>query len=927
MIILKAKFENFAGFYTGMGLRTLEIDFTKSLDEPITMLFGKNFSGKTTLISVLHPFPSSLDNRKRIIIEKENGMKELIFRKDENNVFKSVINYVWNDEEQRHESKCFFYKLENGRWQNLNSSGKIKSYGDCVQDNLGVTEDYFVVGRIGGIANFVDLSKSDRKKFIGQFLPAIDPYLNFHKKAAEQFTALRRQMATFKDELLKLSSKEKCQVAIDNLEIAIKDKDTILEDLNKDYGKEKGIIDGILTETDKSIPELRVFARTGKNPVDEKIKELESIYDIQKAEIPEGFSLTSADEEIEQIQPDLDKAREAKTTHSVMMNNAKTGLNEAIEAKERAEAKLKSLEDSQGTVDRLNEMIADGEAKLQQCTEEMKSKYVDIKYKKFTTYGAAELAILKRESIEANTLLSGIRDQLKSYDLSDVDLTDHSVVNKLLFEATTELKKLEEKRNKIITIASDIKFLEAQAKLEEVLNKRPASCKNDSCPFIAAAVEAKGSIIRLAALRKEQEEFASIDRDSLNNEAMYLTNKISFLSSCGDIYENFKKELSKKLSLRLISKIQMLNDTMTYLKYLKGTEDELFDLFDVSDIENYVNARLELENTRSSLANAKLQLKAVSSEAEAIGAARETLSKASSKVEELQSSYSTEEEGFRAANEEVTSISDRIEHLKNLKKAFVVLEGKRKEIEENKAKVEKMVQYLADIAKSRQALLELTTKLTDARKEKEAMEAELNNYKYERQKRDELEASIAKIQDEYNAVEAVKAACDQTKGIPLYLIDTYLEEIREKANHLLQIAFNGELLIGDFVITEKDFSIPIVKSNGTVLDDCKLGSGAEQSFVKQALSLAILNKAINNSYNIVYLDEVDGVLDEQNRTGFVKMLRRQIADLKVEQCFVISHNREFMQEPCNLILLKNHGIETNNETLMANKTIIFNYEK
>jgi len=926
MRILKAKFENFAGFYTGLGLKTLEIDFTKSLDEPITMLFGKNRSGKTTLISVLHPFPTSLDNRKHIINERENGVKEIIFQKDETHVYKSVINYVWNDDEQKHETKCFFYVLENGKWKNLNSSGKIRSYSDCVQDNLGVTEDYFTVGRIGGIANFVDLSKSDRKRFIGQFLPAIDPYLSFHKKASEQFTSLRRQMATFKDELLKLSTRELCKVSIENLEMSISDKDKILDGLNQSYGEQKGAIDKILAETDASLPELRIFARTGKNPIDEKITDLERVYDIQKAEIPEDFSIEGADAEIEAITPELDKAKEARTTHSVMMNNAKAGLNEAEDAKEKAQIKLKSLEDSQESVEKLTALIAELEGKLQTCTEDMRNNYTDIRYKKFNMYGASELAILKRESIEANTLISQIREELRSYDLCDVDLTDRGVVSKLIFDTKTKLKELDDTRTKMVTIDSDIKYLEAQAKLEEVLNKRPASCKNDSCPFIAAAVEAKGSIIRLAALRKERATFESIDRDSLNNEAAYLTNKITFLSSCGDIYEKFKTELSKKLSLRLISKIQLLTDTMTYLKYLKCSEDELFELFDVSDIENFVNARIELENTRSSLANAKLQLKAIGNEAEAITAARETLDKVSAKVDELSGKYEEELSGFTAANESVNEISAKIEKLKSLKKAFVVLEEKRKEIEEYKAKNEQMKQYLSEVETRRAELVTLSTKLKEEKAERETFVGQLDNFKFQQQKRDELEASIAKIQEDYNAVEAVKTACDQTKGIPLYLIDTYLEEIREKANHLLQITFNGDLLIGDFVITEKDFSIPIVKSNGTVLEDCKLGSGAEQSFVKQALSLAILDKAISNSYNIVYLDEVDGVLDEQNRTGFVKMLRKQIADLKVEQCFVISHNREFMQEPCNLILLKNHGIETKNDTLMANKTIIYNFE-
>jgi ABC-type multidrug transport system ATPase subunit len=67
------------------------------------------------------------------------------------------------------------------------------------------------------------------------------------------------------------------------------------------------------------------------------------------------------------------------------------------------------------------------------------------------------------------------------------------------------------------------------------------------------------------------------------------------------------------------------------------------------------------------------------------------------------------------------------------------------------------------------------------------------------------------------------------------------------------------------------------------------------------------------------------MLDESKRREFIGMLKKQIQDLGIVQVFIISHQREFLEEPLNLILLKDHGIETENEEIMNNKNVVFNY--
>ena len=54
MRIKRLKLRNFTSIYAGMSLKEIDIDFTKCQND-ITLLVGKNGSGKTSILSNLHP--------------------------------------------------------------------------------------------------------------------------------------------------------------------------------------------------------------------------------------------------------------------------------------------------------------------------------------------------------------------------------------------------------------------------------------------------------------------------------------------------------------------------------------------------------------------------------------------------------------------------------------------------------------------------------------------------------------------------------------------------------------------------------------------------------------------------------------------------------------------------------------------------------
>ena len=80
MKILKVILENFTTLKTATGANKITIDFSNSLN-PVCLLIGPNGSGKTSTLSLLHPFATlgNLDVRDghELILTGESGYKEI----------------------------------------------------------------------------------------------------------------------------------------------------------------------------------------------------------------------------------------------------------------------------------------------------------------------------------------------------------------------------------------------------------------------------------------------------------------------------------------------------------------------------------------------------------------------------------------------------------------------------------------------------------------------------------------------------------------------------------------------------------------------------------------------------------------------------------------------------------------------------------
>jgi len=932
MKILKAYFKNFQGFYTGMNLVELKLDFTKGINSAFNVIFGKNASGKSTLLSILQPFPGTNDNRSDIIRAGHEGRKDIIFQDTPDKIYRITIIYPVEVKGKRPTEKCYIYKLNEGAsiddkngWTNLNPNGGKQTYITALEDYLHITKDFFMVGRLGGVDNFIDLNKSDRKKFIANFLPDVDPYLTANEIVSKKVTTQKKMMVTFGEELNKLAPQAECEANLSRINTQLTDLNEELEKQNQIFGSSKGFVDNILESTTETLPELRDFARTGVNPLIDEIKSLEEKIQKLKDNLRSFTSKEELEADIEKINAEIIKLSEAKAKKE---SNKATAIQNQANFKlemDKLSARLSAVQSKIGLLESLN-------AQLDQRLEEEKGYLAEKEefkkpiFKHFANMTPEVMITFKGLVTELRIMLNEVRNAYDEAGLRSLSLTDSKSINKEMFEMTAACKKATATIERIAESKAKLPLLEANAKSESILLKRPTECKIDKCPFISAALEFEGAtleykrVLKIIETSSEEEEKAKIILEDYQP-------KIKFLSSYEKSYAKIAEHFKSQPLLKLYPKIQDI--TLSIDKYLEAitiSSIEFDELMNIDHIESYVNHKANLAKVREDISTLRTRISEIE--------------ESSTFVKQLNQDHETAERNYNEATSVLETVDSEVEDLEtdiqNKKNEILsikctiqsvdLLKERESELSVLKIKSDSMEKYLADVSKNRDIMLECKDRISKIKGEIETLSSDKDKFTHQIESRKDLEDKLLKMQDEFKTLEIVKRCTDTVKGIPLYLIDAYLEDIRQRTNTLLQVAYNGDFILDRFVINEKEFAIPVIRSNGDKLEDITLGSGAETSLVKSSLSFAIIQKAMGG-YNILSLDEIDGCLDEAKRKEFISMLRKQVEELGIEQMFIISHNRVFLDESLNLILLKDHGIETDNSELMSNKAVIYDYYK
>lgn len=160
MIIYELEFEN----HVKLG------NFKIQLDNPIVSIVGKNGSGKSFLLSELHPYPSS--NRYSSaysIIKGISGYKRIIYK--DNDIFYEIIHEYTPNNREGHSAKSYFNIIKNGVTEELNPTGNGNFFKDLVKKYLKFDHKTFNSSHISFKTNgLTESSAKNRRELLSDIV-------------------------------------------------------------------------------------------------------------------------------------------------------------------------------------------------------------------------------------------------------------------------------------------------------------------------------------------------------------------------------------------------------------------------------------------------------------------------------------------------------------------------------------------------------------------------------------------------------------------------------------------------------------------------------------------------------------------------------------------------------------------------------------
>jgi DNA repair exonuclease SbcCD ATPase subunit len=851
MKILYLKLTNFINIVTAFNTETIEIDFSKS-NNNVVLLTGPNGSGKTSILSCLHPFPTNgnMDVRSDnpIIVPRENGYKE-IHISDGDDLY--VIQHFYTRNGDKHIIKSYIQK--NG--VELNENGNVTSFKEIVEKELGLEQDYMKLTRLGSnVTNFIDMKRQERKNFTGKIISEADIYLSYHKKIMADKNKVNIQINHTSDLIRRLQVDD-----LGELKKAQKSLQHQIEDLTAKIEKANSELSVLQYQLNDcgDIPAMR-------ERIQEKEKELKHIQKALARASEIKISVSTLKSMIEEAKIAILKAKSSLDTNVITRTGILNRLDSIANEIDSIRREISRIEDDQN--------IKDMEANIELLRQTIRRRA------KESGIGGYVRPCSKAEMEDLIKMLDKCMDILLStYELGKGPI--QKAVS--FFHTKTDIEKYTKenrekiKRNKMQSLCEQV-----YAEVSKDIGLLGPDCKNPSgCRvydfyqrIYEYATQAPDKVI-------EDETFLAYTKMAYNN----IQTVLKYLRDYHDIFEKMpeciKDQFLMSTVLTHICNMEWIYDKDIIFHELGLiTDDELQD----ADLE-------ELSRQKSMLAQYKK--------------ANSNIEYFQNKLEELIDSRTSlmgqldkVKETINSLNEEIAEKEASVSDYEDMMIAMEHEDEVETEFNDLKSKLTLASQLSLQIREKTSILNDLQFRKNKMSKTHQDNEFRIENYKRYKKDLDELSSKFTDL-------EYLARALSSREGIPLIFIQAYLKDIKDVANQLLDVVYDGDLHLEDFEITADEFGIPY-STKGTTVKDVIYASQGERSFISLALSFALTYKSISK-YNIMLLDEIDATLDISNREKFLHVLEMQIDMIHAEQVFVISHNDMFNAYPVDIVDTRN----------------------
>lgn len=885
MILVSARFKGLKGIYSKSGKKEIIIDFTKC-SHKIIYIIGKNGSGKSTLMSALHPFPDS----PTMYIDKEAGEKEITYLHD-GTYYNILIQYPVYANGTRAVSKAYIRETTPTGTVELNPNGTIGSYKDILNTKFALDPNFISLSYLSTEdRGIVDKKPADRKKAVASLLESIEVYNEIHKTLSSKSTVMKSLMGTITNKINTIGDSNKL---ISQRE-AYKQRIKFLTDEKQELEKKISAAEATINILDPN----NSLQTTYKNLIEEldelknritvlKFKEDLSIEDVNELYVSNKELLVGISKDIESYQNSINE---------LLIDRDEDAKRIAIKTQ-----KLNGLLSSSNIAD-LRKSIAEYKKKIFEYEKVFKEIGIDGNCLTTDEYTTA-LSVLE----DLRTSLTNIKSYADetALNLGSGAIIDNIPLAQMVIDSETRTNSM---NNDIVKLREKVSYYTGLINNMVILKKRPAECKIDTCSFLTNAME---------AMKEEPDKNLMICTekiDKLKDEVAGSQEVHEGLKLALRVYNDLNNVLRNiKLNAGVLNKIpigkKLLQGNTILERFRSG--DQFNDIYDLYQYIEYANYFSMYNNDKKVLGDLEAEYRIIKSQESVVNDLQTEINELVKNTADIDNRIQDFNDKILSLQKQKVNIESNIEGINNT----IVRLKKLKECNNRKAEIESKINVLNDniskISVEIDNINKLNSRLNAIVSELNPLIDEQEKIKYQCNKLYEYQTEWEQYNQQYSIIEMLKKYSSPTKGgIQTIFMQLYMDKTLNMSNQLLQMMFGGELQLLPYVINENEFRIPVQNlSTNLITDDISNCSTSEKCMVAMIMSFILAFQG-SNIYNIVRLDEIDGGLDQYNRSIFPQILNNIMGILNIDQCIIVSHASESDMSDVDIISLTPVSHET-----------------
>lgn len=880
--ILSLTLTHFLPILSGLGKDSITIDLSnqESTASLITVLIGKIGSCKTYILSHLQPFSTvgTLDirNQDDPIIPEKDGVKEIVYLCD-SHIYRIRHEYHWTG--KTHSKKSFIEK----DGVELNENGNRSSFEDIVEISLGITQSMLRLVRLGpNVINFINMKATERKAFIASLLQDTEIYITLHKAWSQDLRNANAQASHLMTKMSQFGTKSipeweedlnSIQDGLDELKLEI---DSLTKKKYEMEGENKSLMGGLsYSELKQRQAKLNVDIPTQREEY-ESMKDLISSFSKYPDITEVSREIGKMDQEIATLQESLHQKEidHEEVSHSWLQLTEKRKL-------QADSSQMESLHESYRELQTLN----------LQYEEQLKG---------FTCkYSSAFLSSFLEDLNGINILIA----EITQYDTSMIRKIFHSDSSVISF-SKNKIEVLGYRKLALQKEINNLKFAEEYTPITPMY--RPPFCPTDTCPYFASHPvqlqkknKHKGEAeARLQAIQQEIQEIdVSIYQYS---DYPLLYSKITALKKywlkavpvLSDIRALHCDKLENILTLRQYRVWYDYDRIVNTIDRLEKREKH-FELTErIRSIQQEIR---ELEMLQSDTLEDELHVHEVR---------KKELEK---DIESTENRIHEVQERLRDFNTMYLQLSEKTAYENTIRE-------KKEQLKHMTDEFERICQHDEQIQQNLIRVQSLDQEIIQHQKDWNELSAQQDHLKTRIHDMKETGKELKNIVEEQKYLTYMVDAVSSKKGIPLVMIQTFLDSCQDIVNDLIHDVCEDDFEIVRFKLDSAEFRIPYIV-NGQMIDDISKASQGQTSIVSTALSFALVQKASTMFYNIPLLDEMDAPLHKEYKQKYLAILLKHLQKIGSKQCFTITHDdNTFDGYPVQVIMTTEENINRDKYT-------------